>query len=813
MESKSTSLPYMPGLDGLRALAVGAVFLYHVGFVWAAGGFLGVETFFVLSGYLITSLLLVDLERYGRVRLGRFWLRRARRLWPALWWLLLGVLFLARGWAPDAWARLREDLPAALTYTTNLLYIFRQIPYFERFGRPPLLQHLWSLAVEEQFYLGWPLLLSGLWGLRLGRGRRRPLAAATLALALASALWMAWQYDPLQDPMRLYYGTDTRAAGFLLGGALATVWPPGGRPRWIKWAEPGGWLGLALLLGLYGRLDEFQSFLYRGGFLLTAAATALVVLAASAPRTRLSKALGQPVLRWVGTRSYAIYLWHWPLVAVFRPGFECPWPLPWCALAHGLATGLLAEVSYRMVEQPIRSAGFRAWGKAVWRQGRGWGTALAALALLGAVGWSVSGLQGALSGGPPPLEAALAAEIHTATPLSPTPQAPDGTPSQPVPPSPTSSPALPCASDALPSQPAAGPQVTVIGDSVLQASVTFDFWAPWGSAVVVDAAPGRNMRDVPALAARLAQEGRLAPVVVLHLGTNAPFDAEVLDRALEALQGLGVQRVFLVNVRRPTRWEDLVNRRLTAGAARWPGVTLLDWHALAVAHPEWFVEDRTHLRYYGAKNYVKFIMERVEPVARALGAPLPPEPTCPAEPTVTPTPKPRPTPTATPTPTPAGLRLTLIGDSIMLSTLPAWQARLPEGAFTMEAAQGRRLAHLLSLVPDLAAQGRLAPVVVIHLGTNGSFSDATFDAVMEELVQNGVQRVYFVNVRSPIRWAPLANRQLAAGVARWPQAELLDWNAYATPHREWFYEDFAHPTPEGAQAYVDFVLQGLGGLP
>ena len=226
------------------------------------------------------------------------------------------------------------------------------------------------------------------------------------------------------------------------------------------------------------------------------------------------------------------------------------------------------------------------------------------------------------------------------------------------------------------------------------------------------------------------------------------------------------------------------------------------------------------------------------PLERALAAEVqtstpPEEPETPVavgtrSPSPTPRPSPssgpqgtRPTPTvgatpmgtATPTPFPPGVQLTLLGDSIMLSTLPVWQGTLPTGSFFMDAKQGRRLAHLLTLVPELAQQERLGPTVVIHLGTNGSFTDATFDAVMRLLLEHGVRQVYFVNVRSPIRWAPLANAQLEAGVARWPEAYLLDWNAYATPHRAWFYEDFAHPTPEGARAYVTFILRGMGWLP
>ena len=236
----------MPGLDGLRAVAVLAVFLYHMGFPWAAGGFLGVETFFVLSGYLITSLLLRDHRDYGRLRLGRFWLRRARRLWPALWFLLAGTVFLARLWAVDAWPRLKQDLPVAFTYTTNIAYIVRNVPYFARVGRPPLLQHLWSLAVEEQFYLFWPLVLWLLLrGLRVQVGRRGTgrLALAVGVLALASSAWMAAQYDPLGDPMRLYYGTTPARPA----SSWAACWPCSGRraasPRGGGW--PMAWAGWA----------------------------------------------------------------------------------------------------------------------------------------------------------------------------------------------------------------------------------------------------------------------------------------------------------------------------------------------------------------------------------------------------------------------------------------------------------------------------------------------------------------------------------------------------------------------------------------
>src|SRR5215212_2405919 len=213
--TSSNRLSYITGLDGIRAVAVMAVLFYHANAPWALGGFLGVETFFVLSGFLITSLLLAEWQSTSAIDLKHFWLRRARRLLPAVWLLLLVLPVLAILFAQDALPRLQEDIPAALFYITNWVYIVREVPYFEAFGRPPLLQQLWSLAVEEQFYLLWPLIL--LFLLRALRKHRFGLLTAFLILTAISALWMAGLYSPGADPLRIYYGTDTRAAGFLVG--------------------------------------------------------------------------------------------------------------------------------------------------------------------------------------------------------------------------------------------------------------------------------------------------------------------------------------------------------------------------------------------------------------------------------------------------------------------------------------------------------------------------------------------------------------------------------------------------------------------
>ena len=230
-------LGYQPGLDGLRAVAVVAVLLYHFGVSWLPGGFLGVEVFFVISGYLITSLLLAEWRADHGIALGSFWARRARRLLPALFAMLAVVSAAALIFAPDAVPELRRGIPAALVYMTNWYEIVRKQSYFARFGRPPLLLHLWSLAVEEQFYLIWPPLL--LLGVRRTRGRRRPRVYAALGGAAASALAGYLLYHPGVDPSRVYYGTDTRASGLLLGAVLAMGWTPS---RLVKTIRPdAGW--------------------------------------------------------------------------------------------------------------------------------------------------------------------------------------------------------------------------------------------------------------------------------------------------------------------------------------------------------------------------------------------------------------------------------------------------------------------------------------------------------------------------------------------------------------------------------------------
>ena len=361
---------YQPALDGLRAVAVIAVLLYHADLRWIPGGFLGVEVFFVISGFLITALLLEERARTGRTDLRQFWVRRARRLLPAMWLLLVAVSAYALAFLPEVVHALRADVVAAFAYVTNWWLIASEQSYFAALDRPPLLRHLWSLAVEEQWYLLWPLAFVVL--ACATRGRRTVMAAVLGALAVASAVWMAVLFEPDADPSRVYYGTDTRAQGLLLGAALACVWSPWRSRR--ATAAPGaarvpgapllaasGVVALVVLGVLAARVDEQLPFLYQGGFALTAVVTLVAIAAATHPGTGWFRTvLGCRPLVWVGVRSYGLYLWHWPVYVVLRPQDTGWGPLP--TLAARLAiTVVLTELSFRLVETPVRSGALGRW--------------------------------------------------------------------------------------------------------------------------------------------------------------------------------------------------------------------------------------------------------------------------------------------------------------------------------------------------------------------------------------------------------------------------------------------------------------------
>ncbi len=351
---------YLPGLDGLRALAVLVVVAYHLGVPGFGGGLLGVGVFFTLSGFLITSILAGCFNREGRMDLGTFWLRRFRRLVPAMVVMLAAVLVATVMTGGERLGERLRESAAAMLYVANWVTIADGESYFERFEGPGPLDHLWSLSVEEQFYVLWPLVLLLLLSvLRLSLSRT---AQVTLAMAAVSFVLLAVLAEPGFDHTRVYEGTDTRAGGLLLGAALALGWPRiqarlREQPERRVQAEIEGIFGLLGIAALVALTDEYSMSLYYGGLLLLSLCTLSVLVAVVQDGSRLGVVLGMPPLRWVGERSYGIYLWHLPVV-VFAAGSVPPSPLR--ALLLVAVTLVLAEISWRFVEDPIRRRGFRA---------------------------------------------------------------------------------------------------------------------------------------------------------------------------------------------------------------------------------------------------------------------------------------------------------------------------------------------------------------------------------------------------------------------------------------------------------------------
>ncbi|MEN3314084.1 MAG: hypothetical protein V7605_318 [Acidimicrobiaceae bacterium] len=652
-DAPGPTLRYRAPLDGLRALAVMAVLAYHGDLVWARGGFIGVDVFFVLSGFLITGLILVDHQSYGRVRLGRFWRRRALRLLPALIVVLVGVSVAVPLLAPDQNWRLGDDLLAALAYVSNWRLIYQHQSYFQAIGRPPVLQHLWSLAVEEQFYLVWPVVVAV--ALRAGITRRRMVRLIVVA-AVGSAALMAALYRPADDPSRVYYGTDTRAAALLVGAAVAFLWNWGGAGRTAgghdtdagaESAPPAAprrgravavralleAAGVAALVGLglcVRGLDQLRPGLYRGGFLGVAMLAAVVVAVGAAERrTLVGRVLGWRPLVWLGRRSYGVYLWFWPVFMLTRPHADIDLTgYPLFALRASV-TVALATASYRFVEMPIRSGALaRTWSALRSRSGRreasratAWTMAVALAFAAIAAGVVVHRrtptpdaflVEGRLALRQVPADRTVEPGSATTT----TSQDPTTTV---APPEPTPAPTPPAPADTAPAPTAPAPapahtavvaatgphgRVTAIGESVLMEA------EPELAAAVDDltleAAVGRQMEGTIKAVQALHDAGGLGDEIIVQVGNNGTVTSDEFEQLMSLLSG--ARRVAVVNVKVPRVWEESNNDVLASGVARWPNAVLLDWHSLGSANPDVFLDDGVHLRPDGVRLYTQLIL-------------------------------------------------------------------------------------------------------------------------------------------------------------------------------------------------------------
>lgn len=596
------SWPHLPALDGVRAVAVLAVVAYHLELASgrATGGYLGVEVFFVVSGFLITGLLLEESRAKGSIGLRRFWIRRARRLLPAVVVLVGAVLAWSALTVPSELSTFRADGLAGLLYVQNWHAVFADIPYFAEIGRPSPFRHLWSLSIEEQFYVLWPLLV--LVGARwLPRAALVTLTAAGIG---ASALLMGTMVEA-GSLERAYHGTDTRAFGLLVGAALAMVWRPAAPdgPRPGRLTRSGvDVIAAAALLALVWQLDrrsEYDPWTFPRGLLLVDALTVALIVAAGTPGSWVAAGLGRRMLVALGRRSYSLYLWHWPVLVFTRPGTDIAlegWPATVVRLAMAAA---LAEASFRWIEMPVRDGRAQAWMR---RTVSRWTGPRRGAAVAGAVAVVAPLVVVSVVARPPTDQESVAVPVPQPVVVDPTTTTPF------VPPRPTlGGDRAPTTTTTEPAAPLViGDPVTAVGDSVMlgaELGLRQRF-----ADIDLDAEVGRQVDEVVEEISARAAAGSLRPTVVVHAGNNGTIPDGALDRLLDVV---GERQLILLTVSVPRRWEGQVNDSLRSFAEIHDDVGLVDWSRVASDEVGLKGDDDVHLTGTGVARYADLVAREV----------------------------------------------------------------------------------------------------------------------------------------------------------------------------------------------------------
>jgi peptidoglycan/LPS O-acetylase OafA/YrhL len=573
--STPRGIRYVPAIDGLRAVAVIAVMLYHLGFDWIPGGFLGVDLFFVISGYVITRLLLDSIQRSGGLDLRAFYIARIRRLVPPLLFMIVLTTVLVGAWAPDTMRRFLADTPFALFGGMNWWLVFRETDYFEAIGRPPLLQHTWSLGVEAQFYLVWPLIL--LLVLRyFGKNKISGAALIIAAFSGISLLVVSLQIDAANDSQvsHVYFGTDTHSIGLFLGAALAVRWIPQNLNETVSrkaqdFIDGIGVFGLLGIIAAFLFVDESDPTLYKIAFPLAGLFGCAIITSIVHPASRFAPILSSRPFVWIGERSYAIYLWHWVVFQVTRPDYDLEGST-WALYAlRILIVFALADISLRLVELPVRTGLIDYWFK-----GMKYRTKRVQLRQKFAVLLIVISTIGVTS------TSAISAITEGDRQLNELKQ-------QLAPPAVT------------PSVTEGGLWVT--GDSVIL-GIRFELDARENIGLI----NARVGRQAPELLEVIKNDklNMADSTIIMNLGNNNKLSEEQVAAIFAEL--VDQPRIIVVNTAVPRPWKD-ENNALIAQYATQYGARLIDWAAISMGHPEYFGSDGVHLVPAGVRAYVDAI--------------------------------------------------------------------------------------------------------------------------------------------------------------------------------------------------------------
>ncbi|CAB4765020.1 unannotated protein [freshwater metagenome] len=574
---------HIPAIDGLRAVAVIAVMLYHLGFSWIPGGFLGVDLFFVISGYVITRLLLDSIQRSGGLDLRGFYLARIRRLLPALVFMVFSTALFISVWAPETVKRFVTDIPFVVSGSMNWALVYRHQDYFEAIGRPPLLQHTWSLAVESQFYLLWPLILL----LVLKQFGKNKIPSAALAIAGFSGiallvLSMRMDASNAQSVSHVYFGTDTHSIGLFLGAALAVSWIPQNLTIHIEkraqdFIDAIGVFGLLGLLACFLFITESDATLYRLAFPLAGIFGCAIIMSLVHPASRFAPMLSSKPILWIGQRSYAIYLWHWIVFQLTRPSVDLAGSV-WALYAlRILVVFALADISLRWVELPIRSDVVGAWFRGMkYRTKRvrirqqiavlsGIVALVASTSFVSANAISSSNKVAAA------LKASLAAPIVTETPII-----------------------------------SNVPGIWLAGDSVIL-GIRYEL-AQKEPIALINARVGRQAGELITVLLR-DQAAMANSPIVLDLGNNNRLTEAEVAKVFDVIKNQ--PQIIIVNTAVPRGWRDENDALIAKYARKYSQASLVDWKSISEGHPEFFGPDGVHLLPAGITVYVNAILEKI----------------------------------------------------------------------------------------------------------------------------------------------------------------------------------------------------------
>ncbi len=753
---------HVTSLDGLRALCALGIVGYHMNLNWCQGGLIGVTVFFVLSGYLVTSSLVSEFScNHGRIDIKRFWAKRIKRIMPTAIVYVVVVAAVMTFASHLLLTKMRPDIAPSLLMVLNWFKIFTNESYFAAAGAPSPLTHFWYLAIDAQFYLVWVFVL---YLLLRKRVKSRPIKIGLLVAAALSAILMAVLYVPGEDPSRTYYGTDTRAMSLLLGCWLAFAWPfsrksaqpPGSKGSPSRaFMEAFGFGGVALLIAMMIFTEGYSPFSYYGGILLCSVISVVAIAGLAVPGTTVSKVLSVKPLSWLGERSFAIYIWHYPIIELLQPrnATMLPW---WIYLVELALTLVIAELSYRFIEKPFKEQGLtavkdvppeasvKAMGSAG-PQGTdakptfiGWIrthipataiicaiTAVAAVGIITVPAVTVGGV------------AADEKRVMSATLKKPL---VDGV-----------------------------YDIVFIGDSVsLGVNGELNEAFPHG---LIDTEGNRQFYEGIEAFRSYIDQGIVGDTVIFSLGTNGYVEEAELQQIMDMV---GPSRtVWFVNTRVPEYRCETNNDILQEFADAHENTRIIDWYGESAGHDDWLAEDGIHLTFPGQEAYTALVTGSIGYVA--------------------------------PTEENTKYDVTFIGDTVALDAADQLGALFPLGL--VDCAEGRDQKNIESVYESYATKDVVGPTVILCIGNEEKLDSAVLESLLNRVGAD--KTVWLVNNRCTAPWCSTNNELLESISAARGNISVIDWHSASQGHDAYLAENGVNLTEQGAAAFAQSIQQAL----